>query len=193
MTGRTAGVPQVAVFGSARIRPGEREYEQTRALGAAIAREGWAVCTGGYHGAMEAASAGAAGDGGRVVGVTVAGWAARLSANRFVGEERTADGLLARLQELLTSDAWVAVAGGMGTLAEVALAWNMLQMGEVGARPLVLMGPRWRALLPALREHLVIDDRDVGLVHLADGPDDVVARLRGALGDGDRDRDRTPL
>lgn len=173
--------PQVAVFGSARLLPDDPEYARTRRLGELIAGAGWTLCTGGYDGAMAAASEGAFAAGGHVVGVTVSGWAGRRSANRWVREERAADGLVARLAELIASDAWVAVSGGVGTLSEVALAWNLLQTGDLGPRPLVTVGPRWRALLPALREHLVVDDRDLALVRAVDDPDDAVAALREAL------------
>ena len=178
MTGRP---PQVAVFGSARLRPGDPEYGGARRLGELLAGAGWTVCTGGYDGAMAAASEGAAAAGGHVVGVTVAAWAGRQAANRWVREERAADGLIARVAELLASDAWVAVAGGVGTLSEVALAWNLLQTGDVGARPLVAVGPRWAALLPQLRAHLVVDDRDMALVRAVDDAEAALAALREAL------------
>jgi predicted Rossmann-fold nucleotide-binding protein len=74
------------------------------------------------------------------------------------------------------------MAGGVGTLSEVALAWNLLQTAELGPRPLVLLGPRWRALLPVLREQLVIDDRDMELVTLADDPESAVAAVAASLG-----------
>jgi uncharacterized protein (TIGR00730 family) len=171
----------VAVFGSARLQPGEAEYEEARELGALIAREGWAVRTGGYNGAMAAVSEGAAGEGGHVIGVTVAGWEKRLLPNRWVGEERAAEGLLARIEELLDVDAWVAVAGGIGTLAELALAWNLLQIGDVGPRPLVLMGERWSSLLPAIRAHLVVDDDDLAHVRRAADPERAIRLLRESL------------
>ncbi len=174
--------PSVAVFGSARLRPGEDEYEAARRLGALIAREGWAVRTGGYNGAMAAVSEGAAGEGGHVIGVTVAGWAHRLAPNRWVGEERAAESLLMRIEELLDADAWVAVAGGIGTLAELALAWNLLQIGDIAPRPLVLVGGRWEAMLPAIRAHLVVDDRDLALVREAAGPEEAIAVLRATMG-----------
>jgi uncharacterized protein (TIGR00730 family) len=169
------------VFGSARLRPGEPEYAEARRLGELIARAGWTVCTGGYDGAMAAASEGAAAAGGHVVGVTVSGWAGRQEANPWVREERAADGLVARVAELLASDAWVAVAGGVGTLSEVALAWNLLQTGDVGPRPLVAVGPRWRALLPLLRAHLIVDDGDMGLVRAVEDAEAAVAALAEAL------------
>ena len=177
----TARPPQVAVFGSARLRPGDAEYGEARRLGELLAGAGWTVCTGGYDGAMAAASEGAAAAGGHVVGITVAGWAGRLAANEWVREERAADGLIARVAELLASDAWVAVAGGVGTLSEVALAWNLLQSGDVGPRPLVMVGARWAALLPELRRHLVVEDRDLALVRAVDDAEAAIAALREAL------------
>ena len=98
-----------------------------------------------------------------------------------MGEERAAEGLLARIEELLDVDAWVAVAGGIGTLAELALAWNLLQIGDVASRPLVLMGERWSALLPEIRAHLVVDDRDLAHVRPAADPAEAIRLLRESL------------
>ena len=177
-----AAPPRVAVFGSARLLPDDPEYHEARRTGELIARAGWTLCTGGYDGAMAAASEGASAAGGHVVGITVSAWSDRRSANRWVAEERAAETLVARLTELVHSDAWVAMAGGVGTLSEVALAWNLLQTAELGPRPLVLLGPRWRTLLPVLREQLVIDDRDMELVTLADDPETAVAAVAASLG-----------
>ena len=177
-----AARPRVAVFGSARLLPDDPEYHEARRTGELIARAGWTLCTGGYDGAMAAASEGASAAGGHVVGITVSAWSDRRSANRWVAEERAAETLVARLTELVHSDAWVAMAGGVGTLSEVALAWNLLQTAELGPRPLVLLGPRWRTLLPVLREQLVIDDRDMELVTLADDPETAVAAVAASLG-----------
>src|SRR5215469_299247 len=51
--------PCVTVFGSARVKPGDPHYELTRKMGAAIARLGFTVITGGGPGIMEAANRGA--------------------------------------------------------------------------------------------------------------------------------------
>jgi uncharacterized protein (TIGR00730 family) len=165
------------VFGSARLGADEPEYGEARRLGHLLARDGWSVCTGGYDGAMAAVSRGASEAGGRVIGVTVAPWAERLVANAWVSEERAAADLLARVGVLMEADAWLAVAGGAGTLSEVALAWNMLQTRDVSPRPLVLVGARWEALMPAFRRHLVIGDHDLALLRLAATPEEAVALL----------------
>lgn len=165
------------MFGSARLTPDDPEYGDARRLGGLLAAGGWTLCTGGYDGAMAAVSRGAAEAGGRVIGVTMSAWAKRMAANAWVGEERAAADLLARVGMLLEADAWLAVAGGMGTLSEVALAWNLLQTRDVPPRPLVLVGPRWEALMPAFRSHLVIGEPDLALVRLADTPEEAVALL----------------
>src|SRR5881275_580491 len=63
--------PCVTVFGSARIKPGDPHYELARKMGAAIARLGFTVITGGGPGIMEAANRGAREAGGRSVGCTI--------------------------------------------------------------------------------------------------------------------------
>jgi hypothetical protein len=63
--------PCVTVFGSSRIKRDDPHYELARNLGAAIARLGFTVMTGGGPGIMEAANRGAKQVGGRSVGCTI--------------------------------------------------------------------------------------------------------------------------
>src|ERR1043166_9693323 len=58
----------VAVFGSARTKPGSVEYDRAEQIGAGLASAGYAVITGGGPGIMEAANRGAASAGGVSVG-----------------------------------------------------------------------------------------------------------------------------
>ena len=60
----------ITVFGSSRPRAGEADYEEARLLGRALARRGFAVCSGGYGGVMEAVSRGAKEAGGRTLAMT---------------------------------------------------------------------------------------------------------------------------
>jgi predicted Rossmann-fold nucleotide-binding protein len=126
---------------------------------------------------MAAVSRGAREAGGHVVGVTLPDGAGRRRPNPWVSEERPAEDLFARLRMLTAADAWLAVAGGVGTLAEVALAWNLVQIGAVAPRPLVLVGPRWRALLAAFERELVIDGPDTRLVRWAPDPPAALALI----------------
>ena len=63
--------PCVTVFGSARIKPDDPYYELALQMGAAIARLGFTVMTGGGPGIMEAANRGAKEVGGRSVGCNI--------------------------------------------------------------------------------------------------------------------------
>src|SRR2546425_9034361 len=60
----------VTVFGSSRPREGDADYEEARTLGRALGKHGFAVCSGGYGGVMEAVSRGAKEAGGKNYGGT---------------------------------------------------------------------------------------------------------------------------
>jgi uncharacterized protein (TIGR00725 family) len=111
--------PYVAVVG-----PGDASPEQTavaQQVGAALARRGAVLVSGGLGGVMEAACRGARDAGGTTVGLLPG--LDRSAANEFVevalptglGEARNA--LVVR-----AADSLIAVGGGHGTLSEIALA-----------------------------------------------------------------------
>lgn len=95
--------------------------ERSEEVGRLLARAGAVLVCGGLGGSMEAASRGAAGDGGTVLGILPG--ASRSGANRYLtlsiptgmGEARNT--LIVR-----SSDALIAVAGEFGTLSEIAFA-----------------------------------------------------------------------
>lgn len=174
----------VSVFGSARVVPGDREYDEAVEVGRVIAEAGLGVATGGYTGVMEAACRGAAKAGGHTIGATVEEWRGR-TPNEWVREVRSGDDLFDRLRILVAEPvAMVAVAGGVGTLAEVALGWNLMQRASrVGdpLRPLVLMGPRWREMSVIFEDQLIDGPGDRDLVTLVDDPEGVATHLNGRL------------
>lgn len=168
---------RVTVFGSARVLPGSMEYEEAFQLGRRLAAAGHVVVSGGYGGVMEAVSRGAHEQGGSVVGITVAPWRERLSANIYVGEERSAATLFQRIEMLVESDALMTLAGGAGTLAEMATAWNLRQMNLMAQKPVILVGPTWRVLVREFQSHLIIDENDLRLLTIVDTIDEAVAAL----------------
>lgn len=143
----------ITVFGSASPIPGEMRYEEARQLGELLARAGHVVLTGGYMGTMEAVSRGAVEAGGHAVGVTcdqIERWR-NTKANAWVREERRFESLRDRLYCLVEScDVAMALPGGVGTLAEIAVMWSQMQTQTLPARPLVLIGNGWKQIFETL-------------------------------------------
>lgn len=139
---------RVSVFGGSQPREGDEAYTEAQALGRLLAERGHTVLTGGYIGTMEAVSRGANEAGGHVIGVTcsdIERWRPR-AANPWVIEEIKRETLIERLHTLIhESDAAFALAGGAGTLTEIALTWNLMIVDALHRRPLILVGRGWQS------------------------------------------------
>src|ERR1700732_786598 len=141
----------VTVFGSSRPRESDAEYEEARELGRRLAAEGVSGGSGGYGGVMAAVSRGAKEGGGKTYGVTAEFFSAR--ANAWVDVEVRVATWQDRLFELIRlADAFVACKGGTGTLAELAVVWEMLNKSVVPAKPFASLGDFWLPIIERVRE-----------------------------------------
>lgn len=176
-----SGRRTVAVFGSSTLKEHDPAFADIRRLGEELARRDLAVMTGGYQGAMAAASQGAREAGGHVIGVTVELFKTRGAANPWTVERVHAPDLYKRLEHLTeTADAFVAVTGSIGTLTELFLAWTLISV-EPTRRPLVLMGRHWRPWLDAHRAPGLVPDHLFRWVEIADGPEETAELVARAL------------
>ena len=162
--GARAGVPVVGVYGSARLPETNEHYQYAVEVGRALAEAGFIVATGGYAGVMEAVSKGAREAGGEVIGYTVTSWDG-LPANRYVTEQHDSADLFDRLRRFSELDLLIALDGGLGTLAEVVVSWNLLQVGS-DARPLLMVGEQWQTLHDYVRRHLIVGEADLNVVRI---------------------------
>ena len=142
----------VSVFGSALPVPGQSSYQNALELGHLLGRSGFSVMTGGYCGTMEAVSRGANGAGVNVIGVTckqIEDYRPS-GANDWVTQVLPTD-LLSERIEVLTSqaDAFIALPGGIGTLAEVAMVFNKMAISSIPSRILILIGESWKQTFEA--------------------------------------------
>ena len=150
---------RVTIFGSARIKPGSVEYEGVKQLASELTQMGCDIMSGGGPGLMQAANEGAlsvdpeALD--RSVGVRV-DLPFEQEINPFVGrgyEHRT---FFSRLHHfMIISDAFVVVPGGIGSLLELSLAWQLLQVRKLYNTPLILVGKMWRELVDWSRRNML--------------------------------------
>jgi uncharacterized protein (TIGR00730 family) len=176
----------VTVFGSSRPREGEADYEEARVLGRALAKHGFAVCSGGYGGVMEAVSRGAKEAGGKTYGVTAEFFtAAKL--NSWIDTEVRMKTWEERLFELIRlADGFVACKGGTGTLVELAVVWEMLNKSVMSGKPFTVLGDFWQPVLDRVREVELGHPAPWGeangrLVHVAAGPGDAASYLQTRL------------
>lgn len=170
---------RIAVFGGAWITEEEPEYGHIRRLGSRLGERGTHVVCGGYQGAMGAICRGAADHQGTTVGVTISAWDDVVDVNPWLTHEVVARDLFARLPVITDAEAWVAFSGGVGTLQEVALCWNLIQTGLARPRPLLLVGERWDRQLRLFRELLrVSDPAHFDLVRAVRSVDEALAILR---------------
>ena len=173
--------PVISVFGSSAPVPGSPAYEVARQVGYLLAQKGYAVATGAYNGTMAAVSQGASEGGGHVIGVT----SERIEAfredggpNQWVVEEIRFPTLRERLTHLVTvNDGMITLPGGIGTLSEMSLAWSLLQVDEISARPLILLGDMWRDTVEAFAKPEYVSEKHKSLVKWAASPADAVDTL----------------
>ena len=141
----------ITVFGSSRPREGEADYAEAFALGRGLSARGFAVCSGGYGGVMEAVSRGAKEAGGKTYGVTADFFAQK--ANPWIDVEVRKNSWQERLFELIhLADGFVACKGGTGTLVELAVVWEMLNKSVMKTRPFAVLGDFWQPILDRVRE-----------------------------------------
>ena len=175
--------PVVSVYGSSMAEQGDPAYDSALRLGELLARGGADVACGGYGGVMEAVARGATSSGGAATGYTVLGWNMR-TPNRYLTRDAPCNDLYDRLRHLIEdSAALIALGGGIGTLAEVALAWNHLYMELIEPRPLLVVGKDWSRAIGMLGELLEIDHAHRVHVETCAGVEDAVRLLtkRGIL------------
>jgi hypothetical protein len=167
----------VTIFGSRYPQENDLDYHDARALGRLLAENGYAVCSGGYTGVMEAGSRGAREGGGHTIGVTVETFAG--TRNPYIIEEIRARTLFSRLETLISlGDAYVVFRGGMGTIAELCLVWNLIQMKQVRSKgPLFLLGNHWNRLLGDWRVTTDIAEEDYRILNIVAKPEEIIEYL----------------
>lgn len=143
---------RVTIFGSARVDPQHWVYGAVRDLAMELTRAGCDIATGGGPGLMSAANEGAKladPDGSnRSVGIRIT-LPFEQDVNAFVTQAYEHRTFFTRLHQfVIMSDAFVVVPGGIGTLLETAMIWQLLQVNQIGREvPLVLVGDMYRGLI----------------------------------------------
>ena len=151
---------RVTIFGSARAKPGTVAYEETKRVSKALAELGCDIITGGGPGLMQAANEGVklAGETAQSVGIRV-DLPFEQEVNPFVElafEHRT---FFTRLHHfVLASDAFIVAPGGIGTVLETTMIWQLLQVKHLDQTPLILVGKMWPGFIEWARTQMTFVD-----------------------------------
>jgi uncharacterized protein (TIGR00730 family) len=179
---------RVTIFGSARAKPGTDVYDEVKRIATALAEMGCDIVTGGGPGLMQAANEGAiavdASECNRSVGIRV-DLPFEQEVNPFVKQAFEHKTFFTRLHHfVLTSDAYVVVPGGIGTVLELMMIWQLLQVKHVHDTPLVLVGKMWASLVDWASTHLLQTDpplanpEDMTIPRCVDTSDEALALIR---------------
>src|SRR5262249_49104693 len=138
---------RVTIFGSARAKPGTFVYDEVKRVAAALAGMGCDIITGGGPGLMQAANEGAAASNApernRSVGIRV-DLPFEQDVNPFVELAFEHKTFFSRLHHfVLASDAFIVAPGGIGTVLETVMVWQLLQVKHLDSTPLILVGKMW--------------------------------------------------
>jgi len=153
---------RVTIFGSARAKPGTYVYDEVKRVAAALAAMDCDIITGGGPGLMQAANEGAsaagAADRNRSVGIRV-DLPFEQEVNPFVEQAFEHKTFFTRLHHfVLASDAYVVTPGGIGTVLELMLIWQLLQVRHVHETPLILVGKMYAELVNWAKTYLLRPD-----------------------------------
>ena len=148
---------RVTIFGSARAKPGTFAYEETKRVAAALAAMGCDIITGGGPGLMQAANEGTA-----MAGVDDDSLGIRVDlpfeqeVNSFVEKAFEHRTFFTRLHHfVLASDAFIVAPGGIGTVLETAMIWQLLQVRHLEKTPLILVGNMWKGFVDWARDAML--------------------------------------
>lgn len=175
--------PAVSIFGSARVREGDENYEKTVIIARKLAQSGFNIITGGGPGIMEAGNKGAGEGGAKSVGLNI-----RLpleqESNQFADIMVDFKYFFVRkVMFVKYAQAYVGMPGGFGTMDEIFEALTLIQTRRTKPFPIVLVGSSyWNGIIEWIKDTLLarnyISPQDLDLFTLLDDPDDVVRTIK---------------
>ena len=180
---------KIAVFGSSRTKEGSGLYKAVEKLGKNIAENGWIVVTGGGPGTMEAANKGAVSvcsDPNEICSVAQAiTLPFEDGVNEYVQEYEQHETFYSRLKTFSDCDAFVVTPGGIGTLLEMALIYQLVQAQHMDSKPIICVGRMWRTLKVWIEDEMVdngfLNNEEMKLIHYVDRFSEATHLLKGLL------------
>ena len=176
-------LPAVTIYGSARTPVEDKYYLLAEQIGAGLAKNNYAVITGGGPGIMEAANKGAAEAGGISVGLNIS-LPHEQHPNPYANFELNFKYFFVRkVMFMKYSMGFICMPGGFGSLDELFEALTLIQTKRIKPFPIVLVGSEfWTGLVEWMKDQLLtkgnISDEDIFLFKVMDDVDEVVNYIK---------------
>ena len=170
--------PAVTIFGSSRLKPGNRYYDDAVTLAKKLADDGFAIITGGGPGIMEGANKGAKKGKAHSVGLNIEIPSEQIP-NRYQDISLSFRYFFIRkLMFIKYAIAYIIFLGGFGTMDEFFEALTLVQTKRIKSFPIILYGTEyWEGLIDWMKKTLVeqgtILREDFSLFSLVDKPEEV--------------------
>ncbi len=175
--------PAVSIFGSARTKPDHPTYKTAEKLAGLLAKNNFAVITGGGGGIMEAANKGAAEAGGTSIGLNII-LPFEQNPNPFANIQLEFNYFFIRkVMFVKYAQAYVIMPGGFGTLDELFEAVTLIQTHRIRPFPVILVGSDyWTGLVDWIKAQLLkeklISKEDLDIFQIVDDPNEAVKILK---------------
>jgi len=176
------GKKVITAFGSSRIAEDDSRFMDVEELSSKIGQLGWHGLVGGHQGMMAAFSRGVRQGGGEVTGVTLEVFPT--PPNNTLSEEKRASDFFERMQVLIEDPlAYLVLPGGLGTLSELAMTWDLLAIQILEPRPLIIYGDCWLPLIETMKAQLVMSvDHGFECIHYCQSHEEVLEILKQVQG-----------
>jgi uncharacterized protein (TIGR00730 family) len=173
----------ITMFGSARTKENNSDYQAARSIAGKLCRSGYTVITGGGPGIMEAANRGASEAKGCSVGLNI-NLPMEQTTNPYVNIPVGFRYFFVR-KVMFTkyASAVVVMPGGFGTLDEMFEVLTLVQTKKIKPIPIILFNSSyWDGLLQWIRTTMMgtgmLTDKELSILKVIDDPDDVVKEIR---------------
>ncbi len=189
--------PAVAIFGSARVKPGDSTYIAAVETARLLAKAGFAIITGGGPGIMEAGNKGAQEGGNISIGCNIE-LPFEQGPNPYLDISLDFRYFFVRKTMFVKySEAFVIFPGGFGTMDELFEALLLIQTKKVSHFPVILYDSKyWGGLISWIRDIMLAGEkilpRDAGLLLLSDDPHEICKIVVEAYQEGYRQERENP-